>query len=96
MRRIFSFIHLLNLFAFFPSLLLLISLTITPAGADSGSQGNRIDVAKDMIIRHMNIMGQESPEIKEKVRQVQEELSSGVVSPRETCSKCHVKEGGHP
>lgn len=73
-------------------MLSLICLTVMPVTADAESSGNAIDMARDSVIRHMNIMRQKFPEIDEKVRQTEEELSSGAMSPLRACSNCHIQE----
>ncbi len=73
-------------------MLSLICLTVMPVTADAESSGNAIDMARDSVIRHMNIMGQKFPEINQKVLQLEEDLTNGVVSPQQSCSNCHIQE----
>ena len=80
-----------KLSALFLSLLLLISLTMSSVNADSGSIEDGIDMAKDMVIRHMDTMRQMFPEIDEKARQTEEELSSGIMPALRACSNCHME-----
>ena len=84
--------HVLKLPALIISLLSLISLGIGPVNAGLGSEGQKLNTAKDMVIRHMDAMRQRFPEIDEKVRQTEEELSSGAMSPLRACSNCHIQE----
>jgi len=60
--------------------------------AGSGSEGQNLNTAKDMVIRHMDGMRQKFPEIAEQVRQTEEGLNTGAMSPRSACSNCHIQE----
>jgi hypothetical protein len=84
--------HVLRLSTLLLSLLLLISLGIGTVSAGSRSKEDKTDPAKDMVIRHMDAMRQKFPEIDEQVRQTEEGLSTGAMSPRRACSNCHIQE----
>lgn len=88
--------HLLKLSTYLLSLLLLVSLTIGSVYADSASKSDKTDMTiKDEIRTHMEMTGLQNPEIDKKLRQLEEKLSTGM-SFKDSCTHCHIKQGGKP
>lgn len=74
------------------SLLLLISLTMSPVLAKMKSGGKNIDKTTARVTKHMEKMRQKCPGIEEKkIRQVEEKLRNGTIRPKDACSHCHMK-----
>jgi hypothetical protein len=73
------------------SLLLLISFAAGPVFADSGSNPQDVDAVIEKIRTHMQIVTQDNPGIDQKAQETEQQLLTGVISPREACSNCHVK-----
>ena len=89
--------HLWKLSTFLPCLLLLVALTVTPLYAFAASNGDKIDMTINMIRIHVEKVKQGNPAISgidEKVRQTEEKLREGTISPRQACSNCHTKGQG--
>ena len=75
------------------SLLLLVTLTLTPLYGTLRSEEGNVDTAEATLTKHMDIMIQQFPEMEGKKTQVQEQLANGKM-PHEACSHCHIKQGG--
>ena len=88
--------HVLRLSAPLLSLLLLILLAVGSVSAGSPSKQSEMDRTTAMVIRHMNKMKQNFPEIEARAQQTETELTRGMMSPRKACSNCHVDEAGKP
>lgn len=91
--------HFSKLPTFLPSLLLLISLTVTPLYAIAGTNGDNIDTAISMIRTHMEKVKQGNPAISgidERARQTEERLRAGTISLKEACSNCHIRGDSKP
>ena len=78
------------------SLLLLISFTAGPVFADSGSNPQDMDGAIEKIRTHMQIVRQSNPGIDQKMQETEQQLLTGVISPKQSCSNCHTNEGIRP
>ena len=97
MTKITLLKRFLKFFTFLLSLLvLLISLTLNPAYGKMDSEGNKVDKAKDKVIRHMEKMKEKCPWIDEKKKQVEKKLENGTMSWHKSCLHCHEEGQGAP
>ena len=96
--------HFLRLSIFLLTLLLLISLTMSPpVYADPGSDGDKINKAAYRVTRHIEKMRQKTKmqgprtalgvrQITDvEVSQIEQKLEKGTMRPKEACSHCHTK-----
>jgi len=60
------------------------------------SEGNKVDKAKDKVIRHMGKMKEKCPWIDEKKKQVEKKLENGTMSWHKSCLHCHEEGQGAP
>ena len=67
-------------------------MTTGTVNAGSGSKKKNTNAAADMVIRHMEQMKKKFPEFYEEARQTAKKLNNGKISPRKTCSNCHIEE----
>ena len=77
-------------------LVLLVSLTLSPAYAKMDSEGNKVDKAEDKVIRHMEKMKEKCPWIDEKKKQVEKKLENGTMLWHKSCTHCHEEGQGAP
>ncbi len=97
MTKITLLKRFLKFFTFLLSVLvLLISLTVSPVYAKMDSEGNKVDKAKDKVIRHMEKMKEKCPWIDEKKKQVEKKLNNGTMSWHKSCLHCHEEGQGAP
>lgn len=82
----------LRLSTFLRSLLVLVFLTSGLVYADSGWNGDNIDV----IVKHVEEVRDKDPQIDKKFKKLQEKLEAGISS-MEACQYCHTshKKSAH-
>ena len=87
----------MRLFIILVSLLMSVSLTVNPAYAVNGYSDRDETDPKARVTSHMEKMREKFPGIGEKARQTEEKLRGGIMSPKESCSNCHIKgQGSRP
>ena len=88
--------HVSKLLALLFSLILALCLTVGPLYANSGSNPDQIDMAVNMLKRHMEKVKESNPGISgvdEEARQTEERIRAGAMSLKESCSNCHTRNG---
>lgn len=88
MEKETSFSRFFNPLKSFMFFLGLAFLTMTPLYADSGSEGDTVDVT-DKIRMHMETVGLSDREIDQKLTQLKNKLSTGM-SLKNSCIHCHA------
>ena len=76
---------------FLLSMLVLISLKMSPIYAELNSDNDKSDKAAARVSSHMEKMKQKCPGINGKKKQIEEKLNNGTMRPEDACSHCHTK-----
>lgn len=99
MARTTFFRYFLKLSTCFLSALVFVFLTLSLGYARLDSPKDKKDGSEKpdvKILRHIEKMEEEFPEIRGKKKEIEEELTSGVLAPSEACTHCHTPGQGGP